>query len=453
MNEIFFDNKIPVYLDSWVEPERFAQSFNGFPLNKLFDYVDKNLPLIKINRDNISEFKLPLSIEDLDFNLFKKNDQSKPFFYPIGIHWWYDKNIDTNNNIFEKCLEIAEKVLSCIIQGQCKIILYNPFEGWEESFWQKVIDCIIKKYNQIKREDFIIISNNVAIKNIKSVPVIDNEKFQQSSGNFPNFYKLHEVIRKSIINKVDRPYRFVALMRRPRPTRWAIMTELHEHRNKGLMSFSIDLDLLNLSTDSKQELTVEYAINIQKNLLKVDTLENYSLLEFKDAYPKVYRKFIKQKIFNYVPFWISNDVNPKTNPKTDSSIFKFTDSYLHIVSETYFRNLNENHLHFSEKTFKPIWYLQPFILFSKAHSLKKLNEFGYKTFSKWIDEDYDNIENDTKRFNAAINAAKKFYLQPKEKLNNDMLEMLPILQHNFNNLKNNQKNQTKRMLEKLSTFI
>jgi hypothetical protein len=453
VNQIFLDNKIPVYLDSWIEPNRFTESFNGFPFDKLVSYVDNNLQFMRITKDNITEFHLPLSITDTTFSLFKKFNKSKTFFYPIGIHWWYSENIDTEKNIFQECLEINQEVISFISSGQCKIILYNPFEGWEESFWQKVIDCIIKKYNTINREQFIVISNNVDIKNIKSVPLLDNQQFEQSSGQFDNIESLHKHIRQCIINKVNRPYKFVALMRRPRPTRWALMTELHKDRNKGLMSFSIDVDIGNISSQSTEILDIAYAIKIQKNLFKLGSLENKSLLDFKNAYPKTYKKFMKNGVYNYTPFWISNDVNPKTNPKTDNSIFKFTDSYLHIVSETYFRNVNENHLHFSEKTFKPIWYLQPFILFSKSNSLKKLTEFGYKTFSKWIDEDYDKIENDTKRFNAAINSAKNFYLQPTEKLNNDLLEMLPILQHNFENLKYNQINQTSQLLEKLSTFI
>jgi hypothetical protein len=82
--------------------------------------------------------------------------------------------------------------------------------------------------------------------------------------------------------------------------------------------------------------------------------------------------------------------------------------------------------------------------------LYNFTRLGYKSFSQWIDETYDQIHDDTERFNAAINAAKNFYLQSDEKLNDIMLEMLPTLLHNFQVLQHNQKNQTQFLIENLA---
>jgi hypothetical protein len=392
-------------------------------------------------------------VADLDFELFKSADGYEKFFYPIGIHWWYTENINTHNNIFKSCLEISSTVITAINNGHCKIILYNPFEGWAEDFWQRVVDCIIEKYATLKIEDFIVISNNVNIKQLKSVRLLDNQQFDQSPGHFDNFKSLHHYITERIVNKVTRPYKFVALMRRPRPTRWAIMTELHDDRDKGLMSFSIDLDIGSLAPSANDMLDNTYAAKIRNSFFIHGSEVNQQLAEFSQAYPDIYKKFSQKRLYMQVPFWILGDVNPKLNPKKDDVIFKFTDSYLHIVSETYFRNLHTNHLHFSEKIFKPIWYLQPFVLFGKCGSLYHFTQFGYRTFSHWIDETYDQIEDDTERFHAAIRASKNFYLQPVDRLNDIMIEMLPTLQHNFETLQYNQKNQTALLLEKLSLFV
>jgi len=52
---------------------------------------------------------------------------------------------------------------------------------------------------------------------------------------------------------------------------------------------------------------------------------------------------------------------------------------------------------FSEKTFKPIIWKQPFIVYATAGHLAALRETGYKTFHPIIDETYDTVESDLQR--------------------------------------------------------
>lgn len=75
----------------------------------------------------------------------------------------------------------------------------------------------------------------------------------------------------------------------------------------------------------------------------------------------------------------------------------YLDSYIHILSET---NFSEPGVYFSEKTWKPIINLQPFISVNYYNSLHYLKSLGLKTFSPFIDESYDLIEDDTKRMEA-----------------------------------------------------
>ena len=48
----------------------------------------------------------------------------------------------------------------------------------------------------------------------------------------------------------------------------------------------------------------------------------------------------------------------------------------------------------SEKTWKPIMVGHPFIMVGNKNNLKFLKDLGYKTFDKWIDESYDDIEDE-----------------------------------------------------------
>lgn len=64
----------------------------------------------------------------------------------------------------------------------------------------------------------------------------------------------------------------------------------------------------------------------------------------------------------------------------------FVDSYFNFVVETHFDN---DTIFLTEKTFKPILNLQPFIIIGNPGSLDLLKKLGYKTFSDVIREDYD----------------------------------------------------------------
>lgn len=72
----------------------------------------------------------------------------------------------------------------------------------------------------------------------------------------------------------------------------------------------------------------------------------------------------------------------------------YTNSYLHIVTETLFSGEN---CFLSEKVFRPIINLQPFLIFGQPRSLIKLKQLGFKTFSPFINEMYDLEVDDKKR--------------------------------------------------------
>ena len=52
----------------------------------------------------------------------------------------------------------------------------------------------------------------------------------------------------------------------------------------------------------------------------------------------------------------------------------------------------------TEKILKPIINLHPFILVENHCTLKKMREYGFKTFTPFIDESYDEIGDTTQRF-------------------------------------------------------
>lgn len=75
-----------------------------------------------------------------------------------------------------------------------------------------------------------------------------------------------------------------------------------------------------------------------------------------------------------------------------------------VVESSYYQE--EANIFISEKTFKPIAAMQPFIIVGSQHVLKYLRKLGYKTFHPFIDESYDDMP-DHLRYQGIIESLKK----------------------------------------------
>ena len=83
----------------------------------------------------------------------------------------------------------------------------------------------------------------------------------------------------------------------------------------------------------------------------------------------------------------------------------------------------------TEKTFKPMAYGMPFMIFGNRNSLKRVRELGFKTFPEWFDESYDEEENFTLRLNAMLDSYEKFLSEE-----HSIEEIRDALEHNLNRI-------------------
>jgi len=116
---------------------------------------------------------------------------------------------------------------------------------------------------------------------------------------------------------------------------------------------------------------------------------------------------------------------------------EYEKSFMNIISESYFylgsydqMNMNEKPTFITEKTEKCFTSGSPFVVFSTKGYLKKLKELGFKTFDKWWDESYDNIESDAQRFNEIFNVINEISSWSYEKCQKVYSEMIDVLRYN-----------------------
>lgn len=104
------------------------------------------------------------------------------------------------------------------------------------------------------------------------------------------------------------------------------------------------------------------------------------------------------------------------------------DSWVSVVSEASFAD-SDLTVFISEKMFKPIACMHPFIVVGNKGSLKKLHQMGYKTFDRFFDESYDDLPT-FDRFDAIIKTIKEIdAIEDKLSWYNSMKD---VLVHNYN---------------------
>ena len=124
--------------------------------------------------------------------------------------------------------------------------------------------------------------------------------------------------------------------------------------------------------------------------------------------------------------------------------------YFNVITESCYY---EDCIYMSEKVFKPISQLVPFIYLTNPFSMAKLREIGYKTFSPWINESYDEEVDNDKRFFMILDEIKRLCSMSKEEIHKWYYEMEDILLYNQEHFANYKLQDRKNCWTEISEVI
>ncbi len=122
----------------------------------------------------------------------------------------------------------------------------------------------------------------------------------------------------------------------------------------------------------------------------------------------------------------------------------YTEAYWNIISETNYGTHVDGFI--TEKTYKPIMNMQPFVTVSSPKSLKVLQTLGFKTFGDYIDESYDNEMDVIERFRKIKALIKQFAEMSDAEHISLIKHIKPILEHNKRHFFSLNDDDIKRML-------
>ena len=96
----------------------------------------------------------------------------------------------------------------------------------------------------------------------------------------------------------------------------------------------------------------------------------------------------------------------------------------------------DNACHLHSSTYNPIFCGHPVIQFGPYQHLKQMKKNGFKTFSKWWDESYDDEIDGTRRLKMIMDVSDSISKMSIEKVFDMIVDMKEVLQHNSDLINN-----------------
>jgi hypothetical protein len=173
-------------------------------------------------------------------------------------------------------------------------------------------------------------------------------------------------------------------------------------------------------------------VNIERQTSTFEQSISYHVLE------NWHTQISQETINNFaarLPLNIDNetDINQMCEDRGNVSRPYYQNSLVSLITET---NFDNPEVTLTEKSYKPIKEKHPFIIVGVNGALRGLHRAGFKTFSDFWDESYDNIEHPGQRMQAIKNIIEYISTWDNNKILDFKRRVKPILEHNFNVLKN-----------------
>ncbi len=388
----FFDND---NIQKYLENCNVRQTFNEFP-NQVTD-------LLHDNKFSSIASIVPLSEIPI----------GQRYIYPIFL---YSPRYLQLPIFLEKGIFLSERVKQDCREGLCKLLIWDVLEGqgWNTfNYWPG--GKSIKKFIQAQHR-----IHNIPLENIGFADCnFKTPELQNTFGSKGFFYPTYEhQISFRFNNKHDfpildriealtrnnkKPYYFLSLNRRPHNHRIMLGQKIFDRwMDKFLWSLSKFTDIV------RNAATNPWADIVEKTISK----------DFYDFLPAQLDVVFRNEFF-HIDTEVGYNIPTQLLDKT----------YINLVTETKF--FESDALFLSEKIFKPISYLQPFIVVGPVNELKTLKSLGYQTFHPFIDESYDSIEDPIERFNAIMSEVDRICSLTHEDMQDLVKKCIPSLLHNY----------------------
>lgn len=377
-----------------------------------------------------------------------------PYEHYASIHLYYTKEYVIKFGSKEEVAYLRknpEVGILILEEGECDDYQRNP-----------LIETITqyRKDNKLNNHVFILYQGygqeNYIDTYLRTVPnFITLIRSVSASYNFcMNWTKVHSnvhdaeeklkttYIKKYFLEDIKIEKAFLILAGKSRVSRLLFLDQLLKTKLLDNTYYSFNNEYLKLDKEviekyMDQGYTYREIISNHHGKSEVNFLRNHNLLISDDEIKTVKRTHQRiLPLFNlprktddyyYDPWWIIPE--PELYKSIAVDIVNETFHHRGIVANNLFKNIN----FFTEKITKPILAFRPFMALGNRFYLRDLRkEFGYKTFSEFWDEGYDESHSAQAAFRIVIDNMKYINSLNKNQLANMLYDMKDILIYNNN---------------------
>ena len=336
--------------------------------------------------------KLTINRISVDEAIERKNEfcSKKTFFViePFGHIDFFKNHIkQIDKGLFEKLKEINATI----------VINYSHEGHLNDYFVEEILKTISYKKIIFLYNDYLNDFTKYKSKNVSFIKI--NYYLNRSSRYFQHNLKSNDV--SQILNYEEKKYHFLSFNQYPHHHRVKIISEIHKNNiiDKFLISYNPKF------YDTLGGVRYDYE-NQLKDLGYIDDYKLFISLEEKK---------------------VDFETNFKISGYGFEDIRPYKESAMSLISDTIFFKPQG---FVSEKVFKPIMYLQPFLVAGPPHYLKDIRDMGFKTFNGLIDESYDEELDDKVRLEKVIGEIIRLSNLPIEELKDKLRESEETLIYN-----------------------
>ena len=193
---------------------------------------------------------------------------------------------------------------------------------------------------------------------------------------------------------------------------------------------------IGLASTLQSEYADKCLLNFRADPSNEDSRVLFDLQKLFVLHPESANKFINiQETFPLLVDNIDEYLPPeRVNVKveTDGICQVYPNFLIDLVAETF----TSGRCFFpTEKTIRPMLLKKPFIVMGSKDFLLYLRQMGFQTFYKYWDEDYDGFD-EKQRYLKILNIIHELVNKPVSELEEMYASMQPILDHNYNVLRN-----------------
>lgn len=328
---------------------------------------------------------------------------SKHWVFCVSARYIYDQaNMPT--------LRLKEEVINAVNEGRC--LIYFPFatepgaHGYMKGFYEFI-------------ESNNIPANRVVLSSCE-IDVVHTHNVYCTGAGIPKgermnvYWDLEPIMRNFALSATLKPvYKKFGYLNRNSESRYGHYIGCKIFSNQELYEETVMTGFLSDPYGQNADITFEDLLgritSIQKHYPAEKKLSKTQIEEYFKALP-------------LTPFGNLNAVGLLHNTH-----FLHTFSDIAIIRET----SNGLTRFISEKTIKTMLSKKPFFMVGDPEILSAIRSAGFKTFSKWWDESYDNIVDPPTRFDAMLEQVEKVRKMPQAEYNKMMIEIKEVTDHNF----------------------